>query len=145
MGGFLGFAQGGVVHASTGGFIRGAGTSTSDSIPARLSDGEFVVKARAVKRYGVAFLHALNREQLQAFANGGLVSTPPLPTRSLPTLSEKAIKDNSSPVVSPVNIQQTLALDSAELFTAGINTVAGERAVLTLIRANKETLKQELK
>jgi hypothetical protein len=38
-----------------GGYIRGRGSSTSDSILARLSNGEFVVNARAVGRLGVGF------------------------------------------------------------------------------------------
>ena len=45
---------------AAGGFVSGPGTATSDSIPAWLSDGEFVLKNRAVKRYGVRFLRALN-------------------------------------------------------------------------------------
>ncbi len=56
--------------------------STSDSIPARLSAGEFVVNARAVSRVGVAFLDALNgvaagprvRAGRLAFAAGGFVA-----------------------------------------------------------------------
>ena len=35
-----------------GGFVSGPGTETSDSIPARLSDGEFVIKASAVRGIG---------------------------------------------------------------------------------------------
>ncbi|WP_370192681.1 hypothetical protein [Bradyrhizobium diazoefficiens] len=35
---------------STGGFVSGAGTSVSDSIPAMLSNGEFVVNAEATQR-----------------------------------------------------------------------------------------------
>ncbi|MDP8079515.1 tape measure protein [Phocoenobacter skyensis] len=144
IGGFFG-AGAGTVAAATGGYIRGAGTSTSDSIPARLSDGEFVVRAAAVSHYGVDFLHALNRGYLRKFSQGGLVSTPTLPTRNEPSLtSEMKNGTAQQAVASPVNIQQTLAVDSAELFTAGINTVAGERAVMTVIRANKQTLKQEL-
>lgn len=59
-----------------GGPVRGPGTSRSDSIPAWLSDGEFVVKADAVKRYGTGFLHALNHGMLnlKGYAAGGLVS-----------------------------------------------------------------------
>ena len=34
------------------GFISGSGTETSDSIPAMLSDGEFVMNARAVRGAG---------------------------------------------------------------------------------------------
>ena len=40
------------VVAADGGAINGPGTSTSDSIPAMLSDGEFVLTANAVKGAG---------------------------------------------------------------------------------------------
>lgn len=43
-----------------GGYISGPGTSTSDSIPARLSDGEYVVRAKAVRALGTDFLDRLN-------------------------------------------------------------------------------------
>jgi len=56
-----------------GGYISGPGTSTSDSIPAYLSNGEFVVKAAAVQRYGAGLFHALNGLQVPRFAQGGLV------------------------------------------------------------------------
>ena len=38
--------------AAGGGEVMGPGTGTSDSIPARLSDGEFVMTARAVRNAG---------------------------------------------------------------------------------------------
>ena len=41
------------VAAAKGGYIKGPGTPTSDSIPAKLSDGEFVIKAAAVSKPGV--------------------------------------------------------------------------------------------
>ncbi len=61
-----------------GGYIWGPGTETSDSIPAMLSRGEYVTRARAVRYYGADFLKAVNdmsfpREHLSYFANGGLV------------------------------------------------------------------------
>jgi len=40
------------VLAHSGGHIKGEGTGTSDSIPARLSDGEFVLTAEAVRGAG---------------------------------------------------------------------------------------------
>ena len=40
------------VMAAMGGEIVGPGTGTSDSIPARLSDGEFVLTAQAVRGAG---------------------------------------------------------------------------------------------
>jgi hypothetical protein len=42
----------GTVTAAGGGEVTGPGTGTSDSVPARLSDGEFVVTARAVRGAG---------------------------------------------------------------------------------------------
>ena len=40
------------INAADGGYIRGQGTETSDSIPANLSDGEFVMTAQAVRGAG---------------------------------------------------------------------------------------------
>lgn len=57
-----------------GGHVRGPGTGTSDSILARLSDGEFVLNAAAVKHYGVGALQRLNGMQMPRFAEGGLAS-----------------------------------------------------------------------
>lgn len=61
---------------ATGGFIKGPGTSTSDSILARLSRGEYVLRADAVKKYGLDFLNQLNAGRLPGFATGGLVQAP---------------------------------------------------------------------
>lgn len=62
-------------HAD-GGLINGPGSTTSDSILARLSRGEFVVKAAAVEQYGAGLFHALNNMQMPGFASGGLVPAP---------------------------------------------------------------------
>jgi len=63
-----------------GGFVRGPGSSTSDSILARLSRGEYVMPASAVRQPGVrAFLEALRRGgSIPGFASGGSIgfSTP---------------------------------------------------------------------
>ena len=62
-----------VQYQASGGYIRGAGTSTSDSIPAMLSNGEFVMQASAVQKFGTGFMSALNNGRLvQAFSGGGL-------------------------------------------------------------------------
>lgn len=63
-----------------GGLIRGPGTGTSDSILARLSNGEFVMRADAVRHYGSALLQRLNSRQLPRFADGGLVSNALVPS-----------------------------------------------------------------
>jgi len=66
------------------GNVRGAGSGTSDSILAKLSNGEFVIKAQAVKRYGQSLFQGLNsmrfnKNNLPAFAGGGGVGIPNLP------------------------------------------------------------------
>ena len=47
-----GNASGGIASLQGGGEVEGPGTGTSDSIPARLSDGEFVMTAEAVRNAG---------------------------------------------------------------------------------------------
>lgn len=86
-----GFANGGLVGGggtgggggfAEGGLIRGTGGPKSDSIPARVSPGEYIVKADAVSAFGVHNLEAINRGlkipslerlSLPKFADGGLV------------------------------------------------------------------------
>ncbi len=53
-------ASGGYVNYAGGGSIRGAGSGTSDSIPAMVSNGEFVLKASAVRRLGLDNVTAMN-------------------------------------------------------------------------------------
>ena len=53
--------------------MRGPGSGTSDSILARLSHGEYIVKAAAVNHYGAPLLNLINSMQLPKFAEGGAV------------------------------------------------------------------------
>lgn len=66
---------------ASGGFVEGKGTTTSDSIPAWLSDKEYVIKARAVQKYGKSFFDMLNTGQVNQnaiakYAAGGQVNVP---------------------------------------------------------------------
>ena len=82
------FDFGNIFGGAEGGFVSGPGTETSDSIPARLSDGEFVIKASAVRGLGksmgakgkeeqrakgVDFLYKLQDKmgKVEKFAEGG--------------------------------------------------------------------------
>lgn len=74
------FAEGG--QAIAAGFRRmtgriiGPGTETSDSVPALLSHGEFVIRAASVRKFGEAFFASLNAgflPPLPRFAAGGAV------------------------------------------------------------------------
>ena len=83
-----------VVGHATGGFIRGAGTSTSDSIPAMLSNGEYVISADSVRKYGTNFMNAVNDGTftqiplgVPKFADGGFVGD---------TVSEETARGMSS-------------------------------------------------
>jgi uncharacterized protein YejL (UPF0352 family) len=59
---------------ASGGLVSGPGTSTSDSIPALLSDGEFVVNARSTQVFR-PLLSAINATAgMPQFAVGGLVN-----------------------------------------------------------------------
>ena len=55
---------------NSGGKVRGPGTATSDSIPAMLSHGEYVIKASSVAKYGVKAMDDINAGR---FASGGQV------------------------------------------------------------------------
>jgi len=61
----------GVKNRAAGGLLRGPGSGTSDSILARVSNGEYVIRAAAVKQYGVGFFDALNAKR---YASGGVVT-----------------------------------------------------------------------
>lgn len=61
---------------ATGGYISGPGTGTSDSIPAYLSNGEYVINAAAVRKLGKRHLDMLNSGiPIPRFADGGMVGT----------------------------------------------------------------------
>lgn len=122
---FFGFAS--------GGYVTGPGTSTSDSIPARLSHGEYVVNARAVGRLGVSFLDAINGlsagPRIQggrlAFAAGGLV--PEAPAQSATNQNIRIVN-----VIDPA-----MAADY-------LNSSAGERTVMNLIQRNATSVRNIL-
>jgi hypothetical protein len=77
-------SAGGGAGMAGGGLVVGPGSGTSDSISARLSSGEFVVRAAAVRALGVDALSMINRGlhipgirggSIPRFAEGGLVQT----------------------------------------------------------------------
>ena len=58
------------VKKAAGGYISGPGTGTSDSIPAMLSNGEYVVNAASAQAFGYGNLDRINK-----MAKGGAVSS----------------------------------------------------------------------
>lgn len=80
---------------ATGGSVAGPGTGTSDSIPAMLSNGEYVLNAHAVDRLGVPFLNGLNTGRLRGFASGGLVGSGGAYNRPVSVASSSSSTSNS--------------------------------------------------
>lgn len=63
---------------ASGGHVTGPGGPTDDKIDAKLSNGEFVMKTAAVRKYGVDFMNSVNAgafklPSVAAFASGGAV------------------------------------------------------------------------
>lgn len=60
---------------ATGGHITGKGTGTSDDIPIWASNGEFMIRAAAVEKLGLANLDYINRTGMlpPRFATGGMI------------------------------------------------------------------------
>lgn len=87
-----------------GGYVSGPGSATSDSIPARLSNGEFVVNAAQTRRW-LPVLQAINKGEAPAlnvpkFANGGLVGSGSVPSLSASSVGTQAITINSPVTVN---------------------------------------------
>ncbi len=142
------------VFAADGGQVRGAGTTTSDSIPAMLSDQEYVVRASVVQQPGaLAFLHNYNRHGMAALegwlprvrhATGGLAG---IPAQNMPvpaSIPETAMATPAGASVAPISLQQQLVFDAGDAYTAGAQTLAGQRQFTTQLRSQVPTLKQWL-
>lgn len=107
------------VKAATGGAIRGPGSGTSDSIPAMLSNGEYVVKAKQAKKHG-PLLEALNSGRIPHFASGGYVG------------AASASRGGATPAPK-VTVNNYAAGDGYEARTqsSGIN---GEQLIVSIVR-----------
>lgn len=83
-----------------GGPVRGPGSSRSDSVPAWLSNGEFVIKAAAVKNWGENFLQGIN-------------SGSPDLQFSLSTVGRQEYQNTGA---RTVNVNQTIITPNADSF-----------------------------
>ncbi|KAB2798986.1 phage tail tape-measure protein [Brucella anthropi] len=122
------------LRLASGGYVSGPGSATSDSIPAWLSNGEFVMNAQATKAFG-PWLQAMNDNKLRGFAYGGPVdgNVVSMPSRStLPSVREAAVSGGRQTVrvitetrfVNDGNFQNYIKGEveegSAKTFKAGI-------------------------
>nr|WP_313597587.1 phage tail length tape measure family protein [Brucella intermedia] len=122
------------LRLASGGYVSGPGSATSDSIPAWLSNGEFVMNAQSTKAFG-PWLQAMNDNKLRGFAYGGPVdgNAISMPSRStLPSVREAAVSGGQQTVriitetrfVNDGNFQNYIKSEveegSAKTFKAGI-------------------------
>jgi len=119
-------AIGGILGATTkkagGGSINGPGTGTSDSIPAWLSDGEYVIKADAVTHYGKSFFDGLNAKRL---ASGGYVGTSPAVPSGGPSVAIQ-IENKGQPVQATATASKQP--DGSTLIKMVLSEVASDMA-----------------
>lgn len=90
---------------ASGGIVSGAGTATSDSVPAMLSNGEAVMTAAAVNEWG-AMLSAMN-----VSSGGNAINVSNLPQRGdgmrgMERMMERVMLRMPAPVVSVVDINK---------------------------------------
>ena len=127
---------GNVKKFATGGLVSGPGSATSDSIPARLSAGEYVVRAAAVRQVGVAFLDSLNglsagprfKGGELAFAAGGLVPEVKVPPAQPQVDQSVRIVNAIDPGVTHDHLQSP----------------AGEKVIVNIIGRNARAIRAAL-
>lgn len=117
----------GVVTRAGGGYVSGPGTSTSDSIPARLSDGEYVINARAVRMFGRGMFESLNRGMLppspRRFASGGYVGSGNAPMQGGATAVVQVV--NASGMAAKTETTRENGIDVTRVV---IGTIRGDLA-----------------
>lgn len=127
---------GNVKKFATGGLVSGPGSATSDSIPARLSAGEYVVRAAAVRQVGVAFLDSINglsagprfKGGELAFAAGGLVPEVKVPPAQPQMNQAVRIVNAIDPGVTHDHLQSP----------------AGEKVIVNIIGRNARAIRAAL-
>jgi len=113
------------IKSASGGLITGPGTGTSDSIPAMLSNGEFVINAKSAKNIGYENLHSLNN-----FAMGGLVGNASLPRYNVGGLlgkSQRIMMSSggaaSNVTIGDINVYAAPGMDERALAKAAAQEV----------------------
>ncbi|APZ81849.1 tail tape-measure protein [Erythrobacter phage vB_EliS_R6L] len=116
-----------------GGYVSGPGGPRSDSIPARLSDGEFVVNARAT---------ASNRPLLEAINNGQEVRAATAATAAATTeaaTGRQVAMVGGQPVT--LNLRNVNVLDPA-IVGDYLQTAEGEELWTNMMHRNADTVRQ---
>jgi hypothetical protein len=90
---------------ASGGLVTG-GSGVRDDVPARLNNGEYVIRKSAVAKYGVGFFKRLNEGNINGYNSGGSYSTDYL----------KGLKDQHGVLQGVDNLRQGRFFAGAEKF-----------------------------
>ena len=142
-----GFSEGGAVGDAlpgfaTGGYVSGAGGPTSDSIPAMLSNGEYVVNAQATKQFAplLAAINAGNMD-MAMLAAGGLsnesASLPAQPQAAAKPLQENKADDSKQ---GGGNITIVPTINTGDIVDA-FDSDDGDRVIINMLERNKTTIR----
>lgn len=126
----------GAIKKADGGYISGPGTGTSDSIPAFLSNGEFVIPAKATSYYGADYLEDLRKMRVpkhRRYAEGGLVTA----SGNKPTSGVQAPSSGSQG-----NVDVTIINPRTEdEILQAIASTRGKKVILNTVLEHRKTLK----
>lgn len=116
-----------------GGRVSGPGSGSSDSILARLSNGEWVMKAAAVQHYGPRLMDALNRMLIPrmavpGFASGGLVG------------GERSVTANFDPN-NIINLEMINLVDYG-VFDRYLETSNGKRQLINIMSDKRDSIRK---
>lgn len=117
--------------AARGGLITGPGTGTSDSIPVRLSNGEFVVRAAATARHR-PLLEAINAGA-PGYAAGGYVQPQYMAAPSY-TTAPVSVRASVGDVVARMAPEDIRALGDYIMAASGAGTSAALRSAGSAVR-----------
>ncbi len=134
-----------------GGRVQGAGTGTSDSIPAWLSNGEHVIRSSVFKQPGArSFAEDFNRHGMAALDNytkrvrhatGGIAGTP-APSMPAPSLnSTKAVENVNNNSATLQNSQNFYLVDDPKKLGDSIaNNDHTKQSILVFLQENQQTV-----
>lgn len=140
---------------ATGGHVLGAGTGTSDSIPAWLSNFEFVTRSAVVRQPGALdFLHDFNRRGMAALddwsrrvrhATGGLAGIP-APMAPAPLMSGRALAEPAKLMSPTLNNRFRFlnVFDIEDIARRVAATRTFEREVVNAVGSNPRAVNERL-
>ncbi len=137
---------------ATGGHVRGRGTTTSDSIPAWLSDHEFVTRAGVVRQPGaLSFLEDFNARGMPALdawhARRFAGAAPPpnaLPRAPRVNFADGGLARAAAGLTPQLNLRLVNAIDTEALAASMATSRAMETTVLNVIDRNGSFLRQKV-